>query len=397
MEEKQRKRRKFWRLALLAAVFLTVAGAVYGYCGYKGYILLNHPSRLRYPVRGVDVSHYQGDIDWNAFERQGIEFAYIKATEGSGMVDDRFWENWDKAREAGIKAGAYHFFSFDSPAQGQFENFVRTVPAYREMLPPTVDFEFYGDKKSNPPDPAATREQLGILLDSLEARYGVKPVIYAARDTWELYLKGHFDEYPLWIRSIVTRPHIGGDKWTFWQYANRGRLEGYAGGEKFIDLNAFCGSREAWEEWSGSYSRAMDARGTLAELEGFGLLVSEDDQIVRQDGRLIVTRELSEDSYRMQRLKISSHPIPGDLGELPLQRSAWCLKMGMDLTSGLPMRVSRYPLPGLGDRADRVVFLWQGSDLRGGGGRHDGRRGDSVLFGDDPSRPCIPGRQNRAD
>ena len=56
MEEKQRKRRKFWRLALLAAVFLTVAGAVYGYCGYKGYILLNHPSRLRYPVRGVDVS-----------------------------------------------------------------------------------------------------------------------------------------------------------------------------------------------------------------------------------------------------------------------------------------------------------------------------------------------------
>ena len=148
MEEKQRKRRKFWRLALLAAVFLTVAGAVYGYCGYKGYILLNHPSRLRYPVRGVDVSHYQGDIDWNAFERQGIEFAYIKATEGSGMVDDRFWENWDKAREAGIKAGAYHFFSFDSPAQGQFENFVRAVPAYREMLPPTVDFEFYGDKKS---------------------------------------------------------------------------------------------------------------------------------------------------------------------------------------------------------------------------------------------------------
>ena len=359
MEEKQKKRWKFWRFALLAAVLLTAAGAVYGYCGYKGYILLNHPSRLRYPVRGVDVSHYQGDIDWSAFERQGIEFAYIKATEGSGMVDDRFWENWDKAREAGIKAGAYHFFSFDSPAQRQFENFVRAVPAYREMLPPTVDFEFYGDKKNNPPDPAATREQLSILLDSLEARYGVKPMIYAARDTWELYLKGHFDEYPLWIRSIVTRPRIGGNKWTIWQYANRGRLEGYTGGEKFIDLNAFCGSREAWEEWSGSYSRAMDARGTLAEMDGFGLLISKDHQIVRQNGRMIVTRELSKDSYRMQRLKISSHPIPDDLGELPLQRSAWCLKMGMDLTSGLPMRVSRYPMPG-GDMAYRAVDIRSG-------------------------------------
>lgn len=96
----------------------------------------------------------------------------------------------------------------------------------------------------------------------------------------------------------MTRPRIGGNKWTIWQYANRGRLEGYTGGEKFIDLNAFCGSREAWEEWSGSYSRAMDARGTLAEMDGFVLLISEDHQMVRQNGRMIVTREVSEDSYR---------------------------------------------------------------------------------------------------
>ncbi|MBS6953000.1 MAG: hypothetical protein KH230_07175 [Enterocloster asparagiformis] len=345
MEEKQKKRRKYLRLLLLAAVLLAAAGAVYGYCGYKGYIVLNHPSRHRYPVRGVDVSHYQGDIDWDALERQRIEFAYIKATEGSGLVDDRFAENWDKARAAGVKAGAYHFFSFDSPAQGQLENFIRTVPAYREMLPPTVDFEFYGDKHINPPDVEATEEQLKILLDGLEAQYGVKPVIYAARDTWKMYIKGRFDEYPLWIRSVVTRPFIGKETWTFWQYSNRGRLEGYTGGEKFIDLDVFGGSRREWEEWSGSYGRALDARGTLEETDGFGLLVPQEYRSERQGDKLVVTREQSEESYRMLRLKVSAFPIPGDLGELPAQRSAWCLKTGMDLTCGSPLRVKRYGLP----------------------------------------------------
>lgn len=359
MEEKQQKSRKWWWLILLAAALLTAAGAIYGYCGYKGYIILNHPSRHRYPVRGVDVSHYQGDIDWDVLVGQGIEFAYIKATEGSGLVDDRFAENWDKAREAGIKAGAYHFFSFDSPAQGQLDNFVRAVPAYREMLPPTVDFEFYGDKNVNPPDVEETEEQLRILLEGLEAQYGVKPVIYAARDTWSMYLRGRFDEYPLWIRSVVTRPFIGGEPWTFWQYANRGRLKGYTGGEKFIDLDVFGGSRKDWEVWSGSYSRALDARGTMAEMDGFGLLVPDGYRRGREGGRLIVSREQSEQSYRMLRLKVSSFPLPAGLGELPAQRSAWCLKTGMSLNSGLPMEVKRYGLPG-GGAAYRAVDIRRG-------------------------------------
>lgn len=247
---------------LLAVLFSALAlAAALLYCVLNGYILLNHPSRQRYPVRGVDVSHYQGAINWEKLEDQGVEFAYIKATEGSGHVDSRFAENWEGARAAGVAAGAYHFFSFDSPAQTQLENFVNTVPAYSGMLPPTVDFEFYGDKQTNPPDPEAAAGELRLLLEGLEARYGVKPVIYVTPEAWEMYLKGKFEQYPLWIRSVVTSPKIGEVEWTFWQYSNRGRLSGYTGGETFIDLNVYGGSREQWEEWSGSYGRALRSNG----------------------------------------------------------------------------------------------------------------------------------------
>ena len=162
MENRIRKQKKLWKTAALTVLILAAAAMVCGYCVFQGYILLNHPSRRQFPVRGVDVSHYQGSIDWNVLKDQGMEFSYIKATEGSGHTDGRFLENWDGARDAGIRAGAYHFFSFDSPAKNQLEHFINTVPAYREMLPPTVDFEFYGDKKVNPPPVEASVEQLTL-------------------------------------------------------------------------------------------------------------------------------------------------------------------------------------------------------------------------------------------
>ena len=256
MKNQEKKRLGRRAVALLVVCGVLILAAIYICCVRNGYILLNHPSRKRYPVRGVDVSHYQGTIDWEKLEDQGVEFAYIKATEGSGHVDGRFAENWEGVRETGIKAGAYHFFSFDSPAQTQLENFVNTVPAYPEMLPPTVDFEFYGDKKANPPDAEAVAGELERLLLGLEAHYGVRPVIYATPEAWEMYLKEKFERYPLWIRSVVTSPKLGKAEWTFWQYSNRGRLSGYTGGETFIDLNVYGGGREQWEEWSGSYGRA---------------------------------------------------------------------------------------------------------------------------------------------
>lgn len=82
-----------------------------------------------YEVHGVDVSHYQGDIDWTVLQSQNIDFAYIKATEGSSSVDEKFVENWEEAEQTFLKVGAYHFFSFDSEGKTQAQNYIQTVGA----------------------------------------------------------------------------------------------------------------------------------------------------------------------------------------------------------------------------------------------------------------------------
>lgn len=240
------KRLKWW----LAGAFLILAlGLGYVYSVYHGYIMINGLSASRFPIKGVDVSHYQGEIDWNILSREHIQFAYIKATEGSSHIDSRFAENWEKVQQTDLRAGAYHFFSFDSEGRTQALNFIETVKPIPGMLPPVVDVEFYGNKKDNPPDPEQVQEQLQVFLDATEAAYGLKPVIYSTQEAWELYIKDRFASYPLWIRDVIKTPALGKEyPWTFWQYTNRGRLKGYSGEEEYIDINVFGGDEKEWEE-----------------------------------------------------------------------------------------------------------------------------------------------------
>ncbi len=239
-------RRVKYILIILGA--LACGAGIYAWMVYNGYLLLNHPSRSQYPVVGVDVSHYQGDIDWPVLSDQDIRFAYIKATEGSSHVDRLFAENWEEAKQTELKVGAYHFFSFDSSGKTQADNFIAQVAGHNGMLPPVLDVEYYADKMVNPPAPEAVRAELQVMLDRLTAYYRITPVIYSTEEVWETYLSGHFEDYPLWIRNVYTKPKID-EEWTFWQYSNRERLDGYRGDEEFIDLNVFAGNEDDWEMW----------------------------------------------------------------------------------------------------------------------------------------------------
>ena len=170
---------------------------------------------------------------------QHIQFIYIKATEGSSSQDDRFAENWKNAKDAGLLSGAYHFFSYDSPGKTQAENFIKTAgPDMNGRLLPAVDVEYYGDKEQNPPEKEDVIRELTVFLELIEAEYGVKPLIYTRADIYETYLKGEFDDYKKWISSLYTPLRWNyQDDWYIWQYLNRGELEGYSGGETYIDLN----------------------------------------------------------------------------------------------------------------------------------------------------------------
>lgn len=208
-----------------------------------GVIQLNLPPQ---PVRGVDVSHYQGEIDWPELARQDISFAYVKATEGSGATDDRFLYNWQNARNAGLWVGAYHFFSYDSPGAEQAANFIRNVPKLPDALPPVIDVEFYGPYHRSPADPGTAVPEIRAMADVLREHYGVSPMIYATRRSYRLYIEGNFDDCRLWMRDVFAVPH---EDWDFWQYTDRARLKGYSGHEPFIDMNVFSGTRAEFEAY----------------------------------------------------------------------------------------------------------------------------------------------------
>jgi len=224
--------------------------ATFGMLLYCGVIWFNNPSPQQYPVSGVDVSSYQGVIDWNVLSQQDIGFAFIKATEGSSSQDKRFNYNWENASNTKLKIGAYHFFSYDSSGTAQADNFIQTVPKSMDALPPVIDIEFYRDKEKNPPSKQAANQILDDLLNKLENHFGKKPIIYATQKSYELYIKGAYESYPIWIRDVIKTPTLPDKRnWTFWQYSPRKVLKGYSGEEKYIDMNVFNGTKSDFENF----------------------------------------------------------------------------------------------------------------------------------------------------
>ena len=235
---------------------------------YNREIIANIPDPQKYPVMGVDVSRYQGNIDWSVIASQNVTFAFIKATEGSSHQDPCFTENWNAVQNTNIYAGAYHFFSYESSGETQAQNFIDTVGDLSNTnLPPVIDLEFYGDYSNSPLSRKETQEILNTLLTRLENYYHVKPIIYTTTKAYYHYLLGGgYGDYPLWFRNTYQEPVVN---WSFWQYSDEGKLAGYDGiqtdhTEMFIDLNVYHSSYESFLE---EFSLPETRQETLANCE----------------------------------------------------------------------------------------------------------------------------------
>ncbi len=204
-----------------------------------GHVRLHYPSKSRYPVRGIDLSHHQGDIDWEMLKETDVSFAYIKATEGQDFKDTRFQQNWEGSRNVGIPRGAYHFFTFCSPGDLQADHFLQVVPPDVRTLPPAIDIEFAGNCK-NWTSIEEIRRELSVFLSKLETARVEEPVLYVTRESYRRIVADRFPTHKLWIRGVFRKPDLtAGHDWLFWQFADRGRLSGVEG---FIDLNVFKGA-----------------------------------------------------------------------------------------------------------------------------------------------------------
>lgn len=207
----------------------------------QGYVRFNYPNPVRFPVRGIDVSHHQSAIDWPAVRSSAVDFAFIKATEGGDHRDREFAANWSGASAAGIARGAYHYFTFCTSGEAQARNFLGVLATSYGELPPAVDVEFAGNCR-NWTSIDDIRTELRFFLAAVEARTGRRPLIYAPREAYARVIEGHFDDYGFWLRNVLREPRVAA--WEYWQYADNGRV---AGIPTLADLNVFRGSRDEFE------------------------------------------------------------------------------------------------------------------------------------------------------
>jgi lysozyme len=184
-------------------------------------------------IRGIDVSHHQGAIDWPAVAASGIEFAFVKVSEGGDYIDPRGSENLLGARAAGLRVGAYHYLRPGS-GEAQADHFVESYSRADGDLPPVLDLE---------------EEALGasaasvalVWLRCVEDQLGVRPIVYTFPTFARALSFGDHEalaEYPLWIAHWTLRPKPSipapWKEWSIWQHSNTGRVPGIRGN---VDLN----------------------------------------------------------------------------------------------------------------------------------------------------------------
>ena len=190
---------------------------------------------------GVDVAHYQGDIDWAELAGHDISFAFIKATQGGDWVDPKFHDNWRDAKRAGVTRGAYHFFTLCRDAGEQARNFLATVGDMQGALIPALDAEHMGPCEES----AAMSDVAGgvlTFLDTVHGAIGARPVIYTTKQFYTAHLENKTPGEQFWLRSILRPPNYGPEDWLFWQYSGNGRRRGISGA---VDLNIFAGDEAA--------------------------------------------------------------------------------------------------------------------------------------------------------
>jgi lysozyme len=212
-----------------------------------GIVFVNHPDRNRFPIRGIDISNHQRQIDWEKIDRAGLNFVLIKSTEGGDFKDPFFAQNWEQAKAKGAIVGAYHFFTFCKSGREQAQNYTETVPLLKQSLPPVIDLEFIGNCKKIP-TAAELEQELNSFIAIVEKFYRKKPILYVTYEFYDRYLQHKYPDYPIWISdfySLNKLPTLAdGKPWLFWQYSERGRITGIS---TPVDLNVFNGNKSQFD------------------------------------------------------------------------------------------------------------------------------------------------------
>ncbi len=191
-------------------------------------------------TKGVDVSKWQGTINWTKVKNAGFAFAFIRVSDGARFPDAKFATNWAGARSAGVIRGAYQFFRPSQSVTTQANLMINAIGTYRPGdLPPVIDVEDAGGLS-----PATVASRVRQWADKVYAAVGIRPIVYTGKYFWRDHVgaPSSFSPNPLWIAAYTTQcPDIPGpwSRWTFWQYTDSGTVNGINGN---VDTSRFNGS-----------------------------------------------------------------------------------------------------------------------------------------------------------
>jgi lysozyme len=178
-------------------------------------------------LKGIDVSHYQGGVNWGQVKSAGCAFAYAKATEGTSVTDAQFAANWSGMKGAGLLRGAYHFYRAQQDSTQQAEHFLSVVTLSPGDLPPFLDIEVNDGVTGS-----ALIDGVQNWLETVSDEMGVTPLIYTLTSFWNANLNDQFGQYPLWLARYSSAPGAlpeGWSDWTFWQYSQSLNIAGVNG------------------------------------------------------------------------------------------------------------------------------------------------------------------------
>ncbi|BBN83860.1 hypothetical protein PA25_38450 [Pseudoalteromonas sp. A25] len=211
------------------------------------FVPLKSSSEFSLGTHGIDVSHDQGEVDWQQVAQSGIEFVYLKATDGITYTDPKYFYNLEALQATNLKVGAYHFFEAEDDPQAQLEHFLTHIKGKQLSLTPMVDVELKRGQSAT-----QIKANLKTFLIQLQKQTGCKPLLYSYGSFWQANLGSEFNDYPFWFAQYnkTMQPPKELKNIQIWQYSQKGSVPGI---NTPVDLDKLVDNQQGLEALKCNY------------------------------------------------------------------------------------------------------------------------------------------------
>ena len=182
-------------------------------------------------LQGIDISHYDGRVDFELVGQSNVHFVYMKATQGTTYIDPTYQGRVSALKGSELLHGAYHFYEPDKDAIAQATHFLEQVKISKHTLPPMLDVEI--TQQTSPED---IKKGVKLWLEHVYKALKCQPILYSYGSFWEENLGDEFNDYPFWLADYATKPNVPAQlkNWRIWQYTDQGQISGI---EHKVDRN----------------------------------------------------------------------------------------------------------------------------------------------------------------